>query len=123
LLKLTSPEDESVVTNPELTISGQASINSFVIISLLDQVSTITTDEQGKFSTSLALKPGGNVIVIQATDEGGNVTSLTRTVVLDDPSVTVATGSAAVASPTPTIKVSPTPRVTTRPAATATPRP
>jgi hypothetical protein len=122
LLKLTSPEDESVVTAPELTIAGQASANGFVIISLLDQVSTITADEQGKFSTTLTLKPGGNIIVIQATDEGGTTTSLTRTVVLDDPSVTVATGSAAVATPTPTGKVSPTPKVTAKPSLTPKPK-
>ena len=121
LLKLTSPEDESVVTNPELTIAGQASANGFVVISLLDLISTITTDDQGKFSTSVTLKPGGNVLVIQATDESGTTTSLTRTVVLDDPSATVATGSAIVASPTP--KTSPSPKVTAKPTVKPTVKP
>ncbi len=120
LFKVTAPEDEIVVTAPELAVTGQAAPNSFVVISLLDQISTITTDDQGKFATTITLKPGGNILVLQATDESGKISTLTRVVVLDDPSVTVATGSAVVATPTPTIKVSPTVRATPRPTARPT---
>lgn len=106
-LKITNPLDGSLTTSAKIQVTGQATPNVFIIISLLDQVVVATADDQGAFSQELSLKSGGNTIIIQATNENGQVTSETRTVILEDASLT-ASGSATVVTPSPTIGPSPT---------------
>jgi hypothetical protein len=117
-LQLTSPEDELITTETKVLVAGQTDPNSFVVISLLEVVQIINSDEAGKFSLELPLKPGGNIIEVKTIDENGLVSTATRNVVYDDGIIAIASGSAVVAkTPTPSAKPStrPTLRPTLRP--------
>jgi hypothetical protein len=124
-LKITNPADGSLTTNSKIQVTGQTTPNVFVVVSLADQVLVTTANDQGAFTQDLNLKSGGNTIIIQATDENGHITSETRTVILEDASLT-ASGSAVVATPSPTIAPSPTSsktKVTPKPTASPTVKP
>jgi hypothetical protein len=113
-LIITTPEDELVTTESKLTVRGKAGANNFIAITLLDQIQVLTADDQGAFSLEVTLKSGGNVLVIQSTNETGEVETETRTVVLADESTLSASASAAVKStPTPKVTIKPTVRPTT----------
>lgn len=118
-LKISAPEDESLTTSGKINLIGQTDKNSFVVISLLDLVRIITSDDSGKFSQEVQLKPGGNIIEVKTLDENGAVSSATRSIFFDDGLITVASGSATTIKPTAT----PQPKITPKPTAKITPKP
>lgn len=80
-LVLHSPEDESIVADPTVTIAGDTEPNNFVVI-LVNEDETITTaDESGAFSITGVLEAGSNVIVVYSLDEDGKTTIEERVVV------------------------------------------
>lgn len=82
-LVINSPEEELLVNEEELIVSGSGNPDSFVII-LVNDVETISnTDESGNFSVKVKLNPGGNLIEINSIDEDGKQISKQRTVIYE----------------------------------------
>lgn len=126
-LKISVPEDESIVTANKITLNGQTDKESFVVISLLDQVQVINSDGSGNFTQEIQLKPGGNIIQIKTLDENGIVSSITRSVFFDDGQIAAASGSAIIAKPSvtpqPKVSLKPTAKPTVKPTVKITPKP
>jgi hypothetical protein len=103
-LVLHSPEDESIVAEPDITIAGDTEPSNFVVI-LVNENETITTaDDSGAFSISAKLEAGSNVIVVYSIDEDGKTTIEERVVVyttkaLTDTSPTTQASASPSASP------------------------
>lgn len=106
-LVLHSPEDESIVSEPTVTIAGDTEPSNFVVI-LVNEKETITTaDESGAFSISAQLETGSNVIVVYSLDEDGKTTIEERVVVYTTKALTDST-------PIATASASPSPSATTK---------
>jgi hypothetical protein len=80
-LVLHSPEDESIVENPEVPIAGDTEPNNFVVIFVNEEEFITTADETGAFSISTELEAGSNVIIVYSIDEDGNQTIEERVVI------------------------------------------
>ena len=63
-LLITEPEDQSVVSQPNIRVSGSTSQDSTVKVNGV----TIKIDGQGNFSTSVTLRPGANTIIVEAVN-------------------------------------------------------
>ncbi len=125
-LVISSPEDESLVSESELTVAGTTIPDSTVVISLGTQDITTTADNGGHFSTTVTLPPGGSIIVITSIDPSGQTTTVERSVVLavneflsiDDSSSSAKTA----ASPAGSAKPSTSPKTTVSPKPTVSPK-
>jgi hypothetical protein len=67
LLSLLAPTDESIVSAPEVRVSGTAALDAVLTVN----ASPIEVDPFGRFSTLLRLAPGPNLIQVVASDFGG----------------------------------------------------
>lgn len=79
-LEITSPEDDILVNDPDLVISGETSPNTAIIISSSDSDTAIQSAKNGGFSKVFTLSPGPNIIEINAFDDEGNFKSVTKSV-------------------------------------------
>lgn len=79
-LEIKSPEDDILVTDPSLIISGQTRPDSAVIISGNLTDVGMQADNDGQFSKVFPLAPGANIIEITAFDLEGNSKSITKSV-------------------------------------------
>jgi len=71
-ITITSPENEALVDNEEVTLTGTTtSLSSITIISQDSQIIT-TANEQGNFTATLELSGGANPINITSYDPDGN---------------------------------------------------
>ena len=70
LLVITEPQNESVVFNPNLSLSGRTAPNSIVSIN----GESTSVDQSGNFSTTVTLEQGPNLIDVVATSENGATT-------------------------------------------------
>lgn len=80
-LSITSPDDEIITDQNQITVAGTTNPNSFVVIIFNNQERITTSDNSGNFSVQLDLETGSNVIQIHALDEDGNSTIEERTVI------------------------------------------
>lgn len=80
-LSITSPEDEIITDNQQLTITGTTTPNSFVVIFVNDNDTITTSDGTGNFSIEAELETGSNIILIHSLDEDGDSTIQERTVI------------------------------------------
>ena len=80
-LVLNSPEDESIVAESTLPVSGDTEPNNFIVIFINNEQYITTADSTGAFSVSAELEPGSNVILVYSLDEDGNQTVEERVVV------------------------------------------
>jgi len=71
-----SPQDEAVVTTPQVDVIGSAPAGA--VVSVNDEIIIVDNDQQ--FQTTLSLDEGPNLIEIVASDDNGNETSLILTV-------------------------------------------
>lgn len=79
-LEITNPDDEILVFDKSLIVSGRTSSKATIIISNLDQNMGLQADSNGEFSKVVDLTNGENEIEIAAFDENGNTKSFSRTI-------------------------------------------
>lgn len=79
-LEITSPEDDILVNDPNLVISGETSPNTAIIISGSNVDTALQSGKNGDFSKVFSLSPGPNIIEINAFDDEGNFKSVTKSV-------------------------------------------
>ena len=76
-LTITEPQDETMVYSADLVVRGQTEPDA--VVSVNDAVVDVAVD--GKFSTTLTLEEGPNLIVVLASDFEGNEASASITVI------------------------------------------
>ena len=79
-LDITNPDDELLVFDKSLVISGKTSPRASIIISFADQNSGLQADGNGEFSKVVVLNKGANEILIAAFDSSGNTKTVSRTI-------------------------------------------
>lgn len=79
-LNITSPVDKLITNYPGATVSGTAAAGSD---SVTVNGAKVTVNQDGTFTTNVALNEGDNTITVVATDSLGKATTVTRTVTLD----------------------------------------
>jgi hypothetical protein len=104
LLTILSPQDESVQSKKEVTVTGNTFAKGFVVVFINAKEFITTADDTGNFSVIGELAPGGNTIHVTALDENGQSVSVERTVVFLTSDLLTSTGQA-----TPSAKVAPSP--------------
>lgn len=84
-LNITSPVDKLITNYPGATVSGTAAAgsDSVTLASVTVNGAKVTVNQDGTFTTNVALNEGDNTITVVATDSLGKATTVTRTVTLD----------------------------------------
>lgn len=80
ILELSNPEDNSLVFDNSVIVSGTASPNSYILISSNDYDYGLEVGTNGQFSQVFSLIPGLNIIKVAIFDESGNSKSLMKNV-------------------------------------------
>lgn len=98
-LVITSPEDQTITNNQEVTVAGTTQADSFVGITINDQAHLTTADSSGNFSIQDNLEDGSNVIQVLSINSDGEavhqeITVIYTTESLVDESQETATDSA-----------------------------
>ncbi len=78
-LTVTEPQDESTVNAADIVVKGQTNSDAVVSVNGV----TIEVQADGKFSTTLTLEEGPNLIEVMASDFEGNEGSVVLTVIYD----------------------------------------
>lgn len=81
VLSLASPLDQSISSEPKITVSGTTISQSWVIILSEKGEKLIQADKKGNFETEVALISGENEIEVQSISENGEKAAKTVTVV------------------------------------------
>ena len=76
-LTVTEPLDETTVYTSDLVVKGQTEPDAVVSVN----EAVVDVDAEGKFSTTVTLEEGPNLIEVLASDFEGNEGSVTLTVV------------------------------------------
>ena len=72
---MTQPEDGSEVSSSTLTVSGHTIPVAIVSVLVNEDIAIADVDKDGKFSATISLEEGPNIIEIIASDnEGGEQT-------------------------------------------------
>lgn len=79
-LNIDSPDDESLVFDKSLLVSGKTSANTPILISSDSSDWAIQSDSSGNFSQTITLIAGLNRLTITAYDSNGNSKVIQRTV-------------------------------------------
>lgn len=107
-LLVTSPEDESVVTDTQITISGTAESNQMIVIYVNERNYTTQADEIGAFAVKVPLDLLSNVIEVTAISTDGTQEKKSLTIIRENPIEEQADSTeTATQSPTPTRRVTP----------------
>ncbi len=80
-LSLHSPEDETIVNEPLITIAGTTIANSYVVVFINDEELITNADKSGHFSVEGELEIGSNIVEVHAIDEDGQTMVKERTVI------------------------------------------
>lgn len=80
-IKITIPAEQEILLGPTVTVSGFADPSS--VVSINGQLTTINPD--GSFSSNIDLPLGQATITIEATNNQGHSTTITRTVEVRPP--------------------------------------
>jgi len=67
-LKVTTPQDESIVNAASITVAGQTIVGAVVSVN----GNLVDVDASGKFQTTVQLDEGPNIIEVVASDVTGN---------------------------------------------------
>jgi hypothetical protein len=86
-LVLLSPEDEIIVGEAEINVSGNTDPNNFVVILVNEEENLTTADDTGAFSIAVELEAGSNLISVYTLDEDGKTTTEERVVVFSTKSL------------------------------------
>lgn len=87
-LDLNNPEDNSLVFDKTIVVSGETSPNSTVIISVNDTDTAVESNSKGDFSKVLVLISGLNRISVDAFDNQGNTKQVQRLVYFSEEKLT-----------------------------------
>lgn len=68
-LKVNSPQNNDIISTSKVTIKGQSSPNSLIIITTLLKNYHLSADLQGLFSEDITLEPGFNSINLTTIDQ------------------------------------------------------
>jgi hypothetical protein len=79
-LILENPKDEAVVDNNVLAVSGETQNNAVVVVINNSNESVTTPSENGKFSTTVDLDNGENVLKVISIAPNGESVTIKRTV-------------------------------------------
>lgn len=71
-LEITNPDEDILVFDKNIIVSGRTNPESSIIISLQNSNYGIEADKEGQFSKVISLKSGVNNITITAFDNEGN---------------------------------------------------
>lgn len=80
-ITLKEPKDEMLVRNSTVRVTGITTPQSVVVIFQGDLEIITSADQEGNFSTTITLNPGGNILVIRSIADDGTVQETTRTLV------------------------------------------
>lgn len=84
ILALHSPEDGTVQTEKELTVTGTTIPNTFVVLFVNDIDFISNSDESGNFSFKIELEDGANILRVHVLNDEGGATVEERLVVVSD---------------------------------------
>ena len=84
VLTLHSPDDGTIQTETETTITGSTIANSFVVLFVNDTDYISNSDESGNFSFKVELEKGINIIRVHVLNESGDTAVEERLVVVSD---------------------------------------
>lgn len=82
-LDLTSPEDESVLTETEATVSGKTIAKTTVVISTNTDDKVLETQSDGSFTTTVDLEEGENIIAVTVYSPTQETKEEVRTVIYE----------------------------------------
>ncbi|SRR5258708_3521872 len=115
---VSEPLNESLISDPNIRVSGQAFPNAAIII-LGGITETVgTADANGNFSLAVTLQPGGNLLTIRALSDSRDSLEVARTVIASNADLNQNATPSATPKPTPTPKPTATPKPTLKPKAT-----
>lgn len=80
-LSLSSPLDQSIISEGKAAISGTAAPNSLIVVLGEKGEKVVRADKKGNFETDILLVSGENEIEVQAITDAGEKISKTVTVV------------------------------------------
>ena len=81
LLKIEKPQDESIVNQEKISLTGKTDSRAILAIFTEKGELIIEADEEGRFETEIELIEGANEITVIAFDEEGNEASQSMTLV------------------------------------------
>ncbi len=84
ILALHSPEDGTIQTGTELTVTGTTIPNAFVVLFVNDTDFISNSDESGNFSFKVELENGTNILRVHVLNDDGGETVEERLVVVSD---------------------------------------
>lgn len=84
VLALHNPEDGTVQTETELTVTGTTIANSFIVVFVNNEDYISNSDESGNFAIKVTLSQGENIIRVHVLDQEGSATVEERVVVVSD---------------------------------------
>lgn len=79
-LNLSSPDDNNLVFDNNLLVSGTTIPGALVLITLGDDNQLINASSQGNFSLTVNLQPAYNQLIVSSFDDLGNYKSETRAI-------------------------------------------
>jgi len=84
ILALHSPDDGTIQTGKELTVTGTTIPNAFVVLFVNDTDFISNSDESGNFSFKIELENGTNILRVHVLNDDGGETVEERLVVVSD---------------------------------------
>lgn len=82
MLTVVSPAGDLITNQPTFTVAGTASDNGSEVDTVAVNGTTVTLTD-GAYSTDLTLSEGTNTVTVTAADKVGNMTIVTRSILLD----------------------------------------
>lgn len=84
VLALHSPEDGTIQTETETTVTGSTIANTFVVLFANEEDYITTSDESGNFSFQIELDQGVTVLRVHVLDDTGATSVEERLIVVSD---------------------------------------
>lgn len=81
-LAVYNPEDESVVDDSTIKVTGKTEVKDYVVIYVNDKPYITQADETGNFSQEVELDQLSNIITVHSLNEDGEKYELTKTVIV-----------------------------------------
>ena len=91
-LEIIDPSTDGLAASPELVVHGVTVPDGRITVNVFpgpDVFGDIRTERDGSFSTTVALKPGSNHVVIEVLDAAGKTNRVSRTIQFQAPAVGV----------------------------------
>lgn len=96
VISVHNPQDGSVLSGTDLTVTGSTIANAYVVLFVDDTEIISNSDDAGNFSFQVKLATGPNILRLHVVNESGVTTVVERTVIVS-PTEPTATASATTA--------------------------